>query len=184
LFHKDTWRKPFSDTLRQNFSRWQAGTNGIDWGRIESMYVNDEAELFVYNWHWYGSNAGQFQCFQTMGIITLAVSSYNILMEVWDAGHPIVQDISDWSQYDVYPSGFFIRQIRLICATANPITGWGYGQEEGGICIAEDGESIVSGYCPAYSFEAVDIWINILEFLYYPDAINRSTWGEIKASFL
>ena len=165
---------------------WIAPTNGINWYKVKDMYLNDEAEFFVYNWHWYGSNAGQFQLFQAMGIEDLAVSSYNDSMGVCDPSHPIVQGISDWSQYGIFPGGggSVIRQIKLLWGDTYPVTGWYPSHstyEFGGICIAVDGESVVSGFCPAYAWEGVAIWMNILDFLWNQQSLEQSTWGRIKS---
>ena len=167
---------------------WHAQTNGIDWYEVKDMYLNEEAEFFVYNWFWYGSSAGQFQLFQAMGIEDLAVSSYNDSMGVCDPSHPIVQGISDWSQYLIFPGGggSVIRQIKFLCGNAYPVTGWYPSHptyEFGGICVAVDGKSIVSGFCPAYAVEAVAIWENILNFLWDGSPLQQSTWGQIKADF-
>lgn len=158
---------------------WYAETNGIDWFQVGDMYLNGDARFFVYNWFWYGSSAGQFELFNEMGIADLVVSSYNRLMLVWEPTHPIVRDITDWSQF--FLSFLIVRQINLVVDNAFPVTGWDYDFD--GICVANGGFSVVRGYAPAYAVQGVAIWENILCFLWDPNSLDTGTWAQIKRSF-
>jgi hypothetical protein len=118
-----------------------------------------------------------------MGILDVAPSQYFNLIEIWDPDHPITQGITNWELYGIYPGGggAVIRTIRMyydddVYAVAGWVEEWG-----GGICVAEDGESVISGYCPAYAYEGVAIWKNILEFLCDGSPLHNETWGAIKA---
>jgi len=163
---------------------WNAPNNGLDWAEVRTRYLEDRSEIFVYNWYFWGSSGQQFLLYTAMGIIDVSPSTYCIPMSIWDPDHPIVRGISSWEQYGIFPGGgsSIIRHIDMayddnVHAIAGWLQDWG-----GGICVAEDGESIVSGYCPAYSYEGVGIWKNILEFLYDESPLQHDTWASIKAS--
>lgn len=163
---------------------WQDGTDGLDWTEVQQRYLQDRSEVFVYNWHFWGSSGKQFQLYQAMGVLDVAPSSYSTQTQLWDPDHPIALGVTDWDLYGIFPGGggSVIRRIELCYdeGITHGICGWA---EEwgGGILIAEDGESVVSGFCPAYAYEGVAIWKNILEFLYSGSSMQSSTWGGIKS---
>ncbi len=163
---------------------WVAPTDDIDWYEVREVYLFDEAEIFVYNWHFWGSSSGQFPLYMAMGIEDVVPSQFNTLIEIWEPDHALVQGISNWEQYSIFPGGggSIIRRIELVHGDDTiPVAGWveNYG---GGICVASDGESVVSGFCPAYAVEAVAIWKNILNFLWDSSPVQQSTWAEIKST--
>ena len=164
---------------------WQAPNDDLDWLEVRNRYIQDRSEVFVYNWFFWGSSGAQFTLYQAMGILDVAPSTYNTLIEIWDPDHPITQGISNWELYGIHPGSgsMIIRRIEMfydddVHAIAGWVEEWG-----GGICVAEDGESVVSGYCPAYAYEGVAIWMNILEFLYKGSPLQNATWGAIKAAW-
>jgi hypothetical protein len=67
---------------------------------------------------------------------------------------------------------------------ADPVTGWTFSSQTGeaGICVANDGASVISGYTPGYAVMDVEIWTNILQFMADDEALEGSTWGSIKAN--
>lgn len=159
---------------------WYAGTDGIDWYQVRSEYDQGDISFFVYNWHWYDSSAGQFQLYNAMGVTDVVPSTYMLPINIWEPDHPLVLGISDWSQHDMEPY-ILIKTTPLLVDDAFPVTGWSEFEE--GICVANDGRSVISGYCPAYSVEGVAIWENILNFLWDPGPLDQSTWGGIKSAF-
>jgi hypothetical protein len=100
----------------------------------------------------------------------------------WNTSHPICDGISDWSWFD---PGLGIVNGRVTVSTATPVTGWTSTPTAGqaGIVVCPDGSSIVSGFTVAYSTDAVDIWTNIIQFMYGDVSLTPSTWGSIKTEF-
>jgi hypothetical protein len=162
---------------------WYASTDAIDWPAITDAYDTNSGQLlFVSNWQWNLGGSGQMALAEKMGCNT-ATDLMNIQPHyVWDAGHPIVQGISNWNQVD---PGIIRKGTAWWWDNATPVTGWTATSTpgQGGICVAGDGRSVISGYTPAYAVENIAIWENILGFMWSTPALERSTWGEIKTLF-
>ncbi|MBN1433945.1 hypothetical protein JW921_04240 [Candidatus Fermentibacterales bacterium] len=102
---------------------------------------------------------------------------------LWEVAHPIADGITDWSYAD---PGYGTGGNRLTVSDAVPVTGWTASSSPGqaALCVANDGESIISGYFASLNpTQAVDLWENILTFMWGEEGLTPSTWGNIKAEF-
>jgi len=81
-----------------------------------------------------------------MGITSASsISMPPITHYIWDASHQVFGGITDVSYSD---PGYGTGANRLTVGTATPISGWTSGVTAGqaAMCVAPDGESIISGY--------------------------------------
>jgi hypothetical protein len=97
----------------------------------------------------------------------------------WNPEHPICEGV-DFT--GTYPG------IRFWWATADPVTGWApeESQARGAIMVAENGIGVVSGFNPGYigGGQGVELWENILAFMWESDAVVVPTsWGAVKALY-
>ena len=162
---------------------WYNNTNDIYWMGVNDLYDTGAAKIFASTWQWTSGSAGQMTLANNMGVSGVSnISSPVIPHYVWEAGHPIVDGVSDWNWVD---PGLGILNARFTVSNATPVTGWTASPQSGqaGICVANDGSSVISGFTPAYASQGVAIWENILEFMWGGTSLTRSTWGEIKSSF-
>jgi len=119
-----------------------------------------------------------------MGITSAAaVAMPPITHYVWEASHPVFDGITDPSYGD---PGYGTGANRLTVGTATPISGWTSTPTAGqaAICVAPDGESIISGYFASLNpTQAVPLWENILTFMWGDVGLTPATWGSIKTEF-
>jgi hypothetical protein len=119
-----------------------------------------------------------------MGITSAsAVYMPPITHYVWDTGHQVFSGITDPSYAD---PGYGTGANRITVATATPISGWVSSPTAGqaAMCVAPDGESIISGYFASLNpTQAVPMWENILEFMWGVGSLTPATWGSIKTEF-
>lgn len=146
-------------------------------------YYNDGAgPLFYIDWNM--GTAGAL--LNAMGVTGHSgISMPPVPMYTWDETHPITDGITDWTYSD---PGYGTGARRLTVSDAVPITGWTAAEQAGqaGICIANDGYSIASGYFPSLKTTgAVELWETILTFMwdaFQPDyTVVETSWGSIKA---
>lgn len=159
---------------------WSSPLDGIDWERVLELYTGGGTRFFVYAFNWIGPDGLQ-DLANSMGIEAWSPQYGMDLMEVIYPGHPLVEGISNWSQD--YVSSIMVQRVELLTnPPALPVTGWEWsqGNYSHGICVAADGNSVVSGFCPTYAVEGVDIWCNILLFLNDGQSLDPGTWGSIK----
>lgn len=119
-----------------------------------------------------------------MGITGVtAVSMPPITHYAWEPSHQVFNGITDLSYGD---PGYTTGANRITVGTATPISGWTSTISTGqaAMCVAPDGESIISGYFASLNpTQAVDIWTNILMFMWGEEGLTPATWGSIKAGF-
>lgn len=163
---------------------WYANGNDLNWSAVNDLYDTGAIKVFASTWQWTSGTAGQGALGNAMGVSGFSGISGSVIPHyAWEAGHPIADGISDWGWND---PGLGILNARFTVSDATPVTGWTASAQAGqaGICVANDGYSVISGYNPSYANESVAIWENIYEFMWTGgSALERSTWGEIKASF-
>ncbi len=162
---------------------WYDNTNNINWGSLLNHYNNGDFALFVSNWQWNSGTSGQAALGNAMGVSAFnGFGSPVIPHYAWDTSHAICSGVSDWSWAN---PGLGLLNFRFTVSDAVPVTGWTSTETTGqaGICVANDGKSIISGFTPAYSAQADVIWTNLYQFMWNSSPLERSTWGEIKASF-
>ena len=161
---------------------WYDDSDGLNWAGITS-YFNGGGRLYVSTWEWLNGTSGQGALGNAMGVSTFVTIGAPVIPHyAWEPTHQIADGITDWGWAD---PGLNILNCRFTVSSATPITGWTAAAQTGqaGICVANDGQSVISGFTPAYATQGIAIWENILEFMWNPGALSRSTWGEIKASF-
>jgi len=162
---------------------WYANTNDIDWASLLAHYNAGDFILYVSNWQWQSGTSGQAALGAAMGVSSFAGFGTPVIPHyAWEPSHDICSGISDWSWAD---PGLGILNCRLTVTDAVPVTGWTASASAGqaGICVANDGYSIVNGYTLAYAAQADDLWTNVYNFMWRDTALSRETWGGIKASF-
>jgi hypothetical protein len=163
---------------------WYYNTDNCDWATLLTIYNTTDTRIFLSDWK-LGSGSTGIQPLRTaMGVTGVSTISGSVIPHyAWEPAHAICDGISDWGWQD---PGLGVLNNRLTVSTAVPVTGWTSGITAGqaGICVANDGFSIVSGYTPAYANSGLAIWTNILEFMANTSgALEQSTWGAIKAGF-
>ena len=102
---------------------------------------------------------------------------------LWDTGHDIGVGITDWCCTD---PGYGVLGHALTVSEAVPVTGWVPAETAGeaAICVTNDGASIISGYFPSLNpTQGVELWENILTFMWESVGLVPSTWGSIKTQF-
>jgi len=162
---------------------WYANGNDLNWGVVNDLYDTGAIKVFASTWQWSSGTSGQGALGNAMGVSSFSTFGAPVIPHyAWDAGHSICDGITDWGWAD---PGLGILNCRMTVSTATPITGWTSSSSagQGGICVANDGCSVVSGYTPAYANESIAIWENILGFMWNDTALERETWAGIKASF-
>jgi hypothetical protein len=161
---------------------WYYNTDDLAWYMLNDIY--DTTPIFVSSWEWASGESGQMTLANTMGVTAVTGFGAPVVPHyAWEPSHPICAGITDWSWAD---PGLGILNGRMTVSDAVPVTGWTATSTpgQGGICVANNGQSIISGYTPAYATDAVNIWENILGFMYGGGgALQQSTWGAIKAGF-
>ncbi len=160
---------------------WYNSTNDIYYGGVKDLYDTGAAKIFFASWQLNGSYSGFLA--QAMGLASLTTISGGVIPHyAWETGHPICDGITDWGWAD---PGLGILNNRITVSNATPVTGWTASAQAGqaGICVANDGSSVISGFTPAYAGQGVAIWENLLGFMWGETALTRTTWGEIKSSF-
>lgn len=159
---------------------WCGFENDLDWDAVKVLYDAGTVRVFASCWKW--SSAATLG--NAMGITGYSDISTVIPHYAWDSGQAITFGITDWSWSP--PSGPAIINIRMTVSDATPITGWTETETTGeaGICVANDGYSVISGYTPAYANQSVALWENILEFMWLgQQALQSGTWAGIKTAF-
>ncbi len=133
---------------------------------------------------WQMSQAYDDALTAAMGITAAsAVGMPPITHYVWEAAHPVFDGITDPSYGD---PGYGTGANRITVGAATPISGWTSSPTAGqaAMCVATDGESIISGYFASLNpTQAVPLWENILEFMWGDVGLTPASWGFIKAEF-
>lgn len=141
-----------------------------------NTYYNDGGKLFFVEWSM--ANAGTL--LNSMGVTShSSVPMPPASHYTWET-HPITDGVSDWTYGD---PGYGTGGRRLTVSDADPVTGWSSSETSGqaGICVANDGSSVVSGYFPSLNtWDAGMIWENILNFMWgaTPDDVPPAVSGQ------
>lgn len=160
---------------------WYNNNDEIYYGGVKDLYDTGAAKIFFSSWKLNGTYSGFLA--QAMGLASLTTISGGVIPHyAWETGHPICDGITNWGWSD---PGLGILNNRITVSSATPVTGWTSSAQAGqaGICVANDGSSVISGFTPAYATQGIAIWENILGFMWGETALTRTTWGEIKSSF-
>lgn len=183
----DTWTS-FNDALDTGtydliiLENWYYNTDDCNWEKLCDLYNSSDVRIFLSDWKLSLGTTGVQTLMNYMGV-SGATSNGDVKTHyAWEVTHPICDGITDWSQEN---PGLGILSNNLTVSDAIPVTGWVSSPQSGqaGICVANDGSSIVSGYTPAYSVDGLAIWENILDFMWDPTTLESTTWGDIKANF-
>ena len=162
---------------------WYANGNDLYWGGVIDLYDTGAARIYASTWQWASGTAGQGTLATNMGVTGYTnISAPVIPHYAWEPAHPIADGIADWGWSD---PGLGILNARFTVSDAVPVTGWtaSAAAGEAGICVANDGYSVISGYTPAYGNESVALWENILSFMWGTSSLQQSTWGAIKSLY-
>lgn len=147
-------------------------------------WYNDPALGPLWYADWGMSNPYSAPLRTAMGITSVSgVAMPPITHYAWDAGHQVFTGITDISYGD---PGYGTGANRLTVSTATPISGWTSSPTAGqaAMCVAPDGESIISGYFASLNpTQAVPLWENILAFMWGDVSLTPATWGSIKTEF-
>ncbi len=158
---------------------WCGFYDEFKWDVMKGLYDAGTVRIYASCWKWSGPSI----LGNAMGISAFSDVSTVITHYPWDTGHPITSGITDWGWSE---PGVGVMGIRMTVSDAVPITGWTPTQavSEAGICVANDGHSVISGYTLAFANKSFDLWTNILEFMWGdPQSLQNGTWAGIKASF-
>jgi hypothetical protein len=153
-----------------------------------TVWYSDPAlgPMFYASWQMYASHDDVLM--QAMGITEASsIQMPPIEHYLWQAFSPISIGITDWS-YVNPGGGYGIGGSRLTVSTAIPVTGWTNTPMPGqaALCIANDGQSIVSGYFPSLNpTQSFALWKNILCYMWGSSSpgLTPMTWGSIKTMF-
>ncbi|MCD4708110.1 MAG: hypothetical protein K8S62_10275 [Candidatus Sabulitectum sp.] len=161
---------------------WKSNSDACDWATLLYVYNVTDTRIFLADWRLNFGSTGVQDLMAAMGVSGAAVNATILPHYGWEPSHEICAGVSDWTQADPVLA---IYSNDLTVTDASPVTGWTVSVTAGmaGICVANDGVSIISGYTPAYSVESSVIWENILEFMGEGLVLEQSTWADIKASF-
>jgi len=162
---------------------WYASTNNIGWASLLAHYNAGDFVLYVSNWQWNSGSSGLAALATAMGVSSIVTfGDYIIPHYAWNPSHQICSGISDWNWSD---AGIITLNCIFTVSDATPVTGWTASPAAGeaGICVANDGYSVINAYTLAYSVQSDDLWTNIYNFMWRYTALSRETWGGIKASF-
>ncbi len=163
---------------------WYYDTDDLYWPGINDLYDTGAAAIYASCWEWNGGTSNQIGLANAMGVTGVSEISGGVIPHyAWEPTHPICDGISDWSWAD---PGLGVLNARFTVSDATPVTGWTSSPTSGeaGICVANDGISVISGFTAGYAIEDVAIWTNILEFMAgEPGSLESTTWGDIKTNF-
>lgn len=163
---------------------WFRSAETLDWIAVNDLYDTGAINLYVSTWEWNLGTPAMQALGNDMGVSSFTTWGHPVVPHyAWDTEHNITEGISDWGWTGI-PS-FLVLYCKLTVSDAIPVTGWTAAETAGeaGICVANDGISVISGYTPAVANENDAIWENILTFLWNGTTLERDTWGGIKASF-
>lgn len=163
---------------------WAAEADDINWSSLLNHYNNGDFALYVSSYQW-----NEITALKDLGN-AMGVSGFTEIYDsvvphyAWMQAHPVCTGVTNWDWVD---PDIDVLNCRLSVSDALDITGWtemsGF-TGQAGICVANDGKSIISGFTPAYALSGSIIWGNILDFMWENSLeLNSSTWAEIKTSF-
>ena len=103
----------------------------------------------------------------------------------WVPTHPICVGVTSWAYAN---PGYGVGGQAISWSTATPVTGWTSSSTpgQGGICVAPDKRSVISGLfisLNASPTEAAKIWANTLEFMWVSSGVAPTSLGKVKALY-
>ncbi|HUV87897.1 MAG TPA: hypothetical protein VMX79_12390 [bacterium] len=101
----------------------------------------------------------------------------------WATTHPICSGITNWTYGN---PGYRVAGQRMPWTTAVPVTGWTTTQtpSQGGIMVAADKHSVISGYFPSLNTtQPATLWSNILDFMWGSSGVAPQSLGKVKALY-
>lgn len=150
---------------------------------MADWYDDEDGPLFYADWAMhYGYST---TLYNAMGVS----STVNIYMPpqphyIWDEDHPIFDGVDDLTYGD---PGYGTGGQRFTVDDAVPISGWTSSETSGqaGLCIANDGYSVICGIFPSLVLEDPEyLWTNILTFMWAPlTGVQPASLGQIKAMY-
>lgn len=103
----------------------------------------------------------------------------------WVTTHAICTGITNWTYG--HPSGYTTGGSAYPWTTATPVTGWTSTLQagQGGIMVAPDKHSVISGYFPSLNTtQARKLWANILGFMWTGStSVKPESLGKVKALY-
>jgi len=175
-------------------------TGGTDWDMViceaHNYYDTTGSAYTAMNTYYTGGEGPVFYAEWSMSYATTLLSSMGVTGSspvymppathyVWDDTHDITSGIADWTYSD---PGYGTGGRALTVSDATPVTGWTATETagQGGICVANDGYSVASGYFPSLkTTDAVALWEQMLTFMWTTfdggTTVVNTSWGGIKA---
>jgi hypothetical protein len=159
---------------------WCGFYSDFNWDVMTTLYNSGNVKFCAFCWKWGSSPACLANAMGVSGFgdITTVIPHYS-----WDNTHPITAGITDWGWAE---PGVGVKGSRMTVTNAIPVTGWLQTSAAGnaGLCVANDGRSVVSGYTLAFANQSAAIWNNVLNFIWNgTQPLQRDTWADIKTSF-
>jgi hypothetical protein len=152
----------------------------FNWDVMTTLYNAGTVKFYASCWKWGSVPACLANAMGVSGYgdVTSVIPHYS-----WDDSHPITAGITDWGWAE---PGVGTMGSRMTVSTATPVTGWSETPvaANAGLCVANDGRSIVSGYTIAFANQSAAIWENVLGFMWNGvQSLHHTTWADIKASY-
>ncbi len=158
------------------------GTSTTQYQALATWYNTKPGPLFYTDWYMYGS---------LNNVLETAMGAGNGLRKAmppkphyaWVTTHPICSGITSWTYGN---PGYGTGGNGMPWTTATPVTGWTSSSTpgQGGIMVAPDKHSIISGYMPSLnSSQGEKIWANILEFMWGSSSVSPQSLGKVKALY-
>ncbi len=151
---------------------------------LANYYNSKVGPLFYADWSMNRGLNGPL--LTAMGVTSAAgIPMPPIAHYTWNASHPICTGVTSWTYGN---PGYGTGGQRITWATAVPVTGWTATQTpgQGGICVAPDGKSVISGLFISLNTsptEMAKIWSNVLTFMWGGSGVAPASLGKVKALY-
>jgi hypothetical protein len=158
------------------------GTTTSQYQALATWYNKKVGPLFYTDWYMYGS---------LNNVLETAMGSGNGLRKAmppkphyaWVTTHPICSGVTSWTYGN---PGYGTGGNGMPWTTAVPVSGWTASSSpgQGGLLVAGDKRSIISGYFPSLNTtQAPKLWANILEFMWASTSVSPASLGKVKALY-
>ncbi len=149
---------------------------------LASWYNRKVGPLFYANWYAYGSYDAVLETAMGSGNPTrLAMPPRPHY--AWVTTHAICSGMTNWTYGN---PGYGTGGGAYPWTTATPVTGWTSSLQagQGGIMVANDKRSVISGYFPSLNTtQAAKLWDNLLGFMWGSSAVAPESLGKIKSLY-
>jgi hypothetical protein len=149
---------------------------------LASWYNKKVGPLFYANWYGHGSYDAALET--AMGVSnSTAVAMPPRPHYAWVTTHPICSGMTNWTYGN---PGYGTGGQAYPWTTATPVTGWTSSSSpgQGGIVVANDKRSVISGYFPSLNTtQPAKLWDNILGFMWGSSAVAPESLGKIKSLY-